>query len=52
MAYANNYTTADLSLITVDAIATGGVEVVGFMGLIVITLILAVLIGIWRKMGR
>lgn len=52
MTYSPTYVSADLSAITVDVIGSGMIQFVSFVGLIVLSIIVAFLWNQFRKLGQ
>lgn len=50
--YTPTYDSGDLTAITVDAIAEGGVALLGVVGLVVLSIILGILAVMFVRLGR
>lgn len=50
--YTPNHTTSDLTSITVDLIATGGVEIIPWIGIFVLFAVLGLVFLNFRKAGK
>lgn len=50
--YNGTYTTSDLSDITVDVIATGGVEIIAWVGIFVLFAVLGLVIANFLRIGK